>query len=161
MHVWAYYTIEYCNFPWLLRCHSDMCFPGYRVSRTHIPRDVCFPANISLGMRVSHQWYSYVSLYDFGIFMSITNITRNVSMYNCMNAAYLAKLTYEISLSFPSFKISPSKISHYAHKPLTCYIERFLYDSVKNVVIYYNCTKFATVHAKWPHNISYWAFINW
>ena len=59
-----------------------MCFPGYRVSCTHIPRDVCFPSVI------------YVSLYDLGIFMSITNI----SMYNYMNAAYLAKLTYEISL---------------------------------------------------------------
>ena len=22
------------------RCHSDACFPGYRVSRTHISRDV-------------------------------------------------------------------------------------------------------------------------
>ena len=29
-------------------------FPGYRVSRTHIPRDACFPAHISLGIRVSH-----------------------------------------------------------------------------------------------------------
>ena len=37
------------------RCHRDACFPGYRVSRTHIPRDACFPAHISLGMRVSHQ----------------------------------------------------------------------------------------------------------
>ena len=34
------------------RCHSDICFPGYRVSRTHIPRDACFPAHISL----THQW---------------------------------------------------------------------------------------------------------
>ena len=30
------------------RCHRDACFPGYRVSRTHIPRDACFPAHISL-----------------------------------------------------------------------------------------------------------------
>ena len=30
------------------RCHSDMCFPVMRVSRTHIPRDACFPAHISL-----------------------------------------------------------------------------------------------------------------
>ena len=37
------------------RCHRDACFPGYCVSRTHIPRDACFPAHISLGMRVSHQ----------------------------------------------------------------------------------------------------------
>ena len=44
------------------RCHSDMCFPGYRVSRTHIPRDACFPAHISLGMRVSHQWYTFPSM---------------------------------------------------------------------------------------------------
>ena len=36
------------------RCHRDMCFPGMRVSRTHIPRDVCFPTHISLGIRVSH-----------------------------------------------------------------------------------------------------------
>ena len=37
------------------RCHSDMCFPVMRVSRTHIPWDACFPAHISLGMCVSHQ----------------------------------------------------------------------------------------------------------
>ena len=30
------------------RCHRDACFPGYRVSRTHIPRDACFPEHISL-----------------------------------------------------------------------------------------------------------------
>ena len=30
------------------RCRSDMCFPVMRVSRTHIPRDACFPAHISL-----------------------------------------------------------------------------------------------------------------
>ena len=36
------------------RCHRDMCFPGMRVSRTHIPRDACFPTHISLGIRVSH-----------------------------------------------------------------------------------------------------------
>ena len=30
------------------RCHRDACFPGYCVSRTHIPRDACFPAHISL-----------------------------------------------------------------------------------------------------------------
>ena len=30
------------------RYYRDMCFPGMRVSRTHIPRDVCFPAHISL-----------------------------------------------------------------------------------------------------------------
>ena len=30
------------------RCHRDACFPGYRVSRTYIPRDACFPAHISL-----------------------------------------------------------------------------------------------------------------
>ena len=35
--------LEYC------RCHSDMCFLGYRVSRTHIPRDACFPAHVSHG----------------------------------------------------------------------------------------------------------------
>ena len=34
-----------------------MCFPVMRVSRTHIPRDACFPAHISLGMRVSHHRY--------------------------------------------------------------------------------------------------------
>ena len=43
------------------RCHRDACtcFPGYCVSRTHIPRDASFPsvihvssAHISLGMRV-------------------------------------------------------------------------------------------------------------
>ena len=90
-------------------CHSDMYFPGYRVSHTHITRDVCFPSVI------------YVSLYDLNIFMSITNI----SMYNYMNAVYLAKLTYEISLSpVHHSKISPSKISHYAYM-LTCYFERF------------------------------------
>ena len=31
-----------------MRCYRDACFPGYRVSRTHIPRDTCFPAHISL-----------------------------------------------------------------------------------------------------------------
>ena len=36
------------------RCHSDARFLGYRVSRTHILRDACFPTHISLGMRVSH-----------------------------------------------------------------------------------------------------------
>ena len=41
------------------RCHRDMCFPGMRVSHTHIPRDACFPAHISLGMRVSHQGYVF------------------------------------------------------------------------------------------------------
>ena len=30
------------------RCHRDACFPGYCVSRTHIPRDACVPAHISL-----------------------------------------------------------------------------------------------------------------
>ena len=30
------------------RCHRDACFLGYRVSCTHIPRDACFPAHISL-----------------------------------------------------------------------------------------------------------------
>ena len=35
------------------RCHRDMCFPGMRVSCTHIPRDACFPTHISLGMHVS------------------------------------------------------------------------------------------------------------
>ena len=30
----------------LYRCHRDACFLGYRVSRTHIPRDACFPAHI-------------------------------------------------------------------------------------------------------------------
>ena len=95
--------------------------------RTYITRDACFPSVI------------YVSLYDLGIFISITNI----SMYNYMNAAYLSKLMYEISLSLscPSFKnlsfknlslcayahhskISPSKISHYcayAHELIICY----------------------------------------
>ena len=29
--------------------------PGIVFPRTHIPRDACFPAHISLGMRVSHQ----------------------------------------------------------------------------------------------------------
>ena len=42
-----------------IRCHRDMCFPGMRVSRTHIPKDACFPAHISLGMRVSHQGYVF------------------------------------------------------------------------------------------------------
>ena len=32
---------------------------GMSVSRTHIPRDACFPAHISLGMRVSHQGYVF------------------------------------------------------------------------------------------------------
>ena len=59
----------------------DACFPAH----SYITRDACFPSVI------------YVSLYDLGIFMSITNI----SMYNYMNAVYLAKLTYEISLSCP------------------------------------------------------------
>ena len=41
-------------------------------------------------------------------------------MYNYMNAAYIAKLTYEISLSpVHHSKISPSKNFHYAHA-LTC-----------------------------------------
>ena len=42
------------------RCHSDMCFPGYRVSRTHIPKDPCFPAHISLGIRVSLKTLSVI-----------------------------------------------------------------------------------------------------
>ena len=30
-----------------------MCFPGLRVfSRTHIPRDACFPAHISLNIHI-------------------------------------------------------------------------------------------------------------
>ena len=40
-----------------------MCFPGMRVSRTHIPRDACFPAHISLGMRVSHTYIEWVIHY--------------------------------------------------------------------------------------------------
>ena len=34
---------------------SCSCFPSIVFPRTHIPRDACFPAHISLGMRVSHQ----------------------------------------------------------------------------------------------------------
>ena len=43
-----------------IRCHSDIdaCFPGYRVSRTHIPRDACFPAHISL-------FYSHSDIHMF------------------------------------------------------------------------------------------------
>ena len=86
------------------RCHSDMCFPWYCVSRTSIPRDACFPTHIIITRDACFPSVIYVSLYDLGIFMSITNI----SMYNYMNAAYLAKLMYEISLSSPSFKLRKS-----------------------------------------------------
>ena len=35
------------------RCHRDMCFPGIRVSRAHIPRDACFPTHISLKQQLA------------------------------------------------------------------------------------------------------------
>ena len=38
--------------PWC--CSSDICFPGMHVSRTHIAKDACFPAHISL----MHWWHT-------------------------------------------------------------------------------------------------------
>ena len=35
-----------------LICHRDMCFPGMRVSRTHIPRDMC--------ARNTHPWETHI-----------------------------------------------------------------------------------------------------
>ena len=35
------------------RCYRDMCFPGMCVSRTHIPRDACFPTHISLKQQLA------------------------------------------------------------------------------------------------------------
>ena len=35
------------------RYHWDMCFPGMRISRTHIPRDACFPTHISLKQQLA------------------------------------------------------------------------------------------------------------
>ena len=53
--------------------------PGERVSRTHISRDPCFPAHISLGIRVPHQELSVicVSRRDFFSISPHTHIPRD------------------------------------------------------------------------------------
>ena len=47
-------TIMILKLPTIIALSQGYVFPGMRVSRTHIPKDTCFPTHISLGIRVSH-----------------------------------------------------------------------------------------------------------
>ena len=56
-------------------CHSDACFPGYCVSLTYIPSDVCFPAHILLMYLCSP---SHCDMCFPGYFVFLSSLCRSL-----------------------------------------------------------------------------------